>query len=159
MPMTGETQQASIDRLTAIRRRAFPTLHDVAQRFGAYVQCTMHPAEFVGTVDRSLDRFRSDLRSMGFRPEPIAALKCHRDGRKSAGSWVLRRSLLADEQLHVTLFYAGTRTIETYAHWEQSWIRHPIDHYRASGWDTTGGVETMRSLLQANDISFDRTTP
>lgn len=152
--MTGNTHPDPLDRLTALRRRACPVLHELAQRFGGYVQCTMHPSEYVGTVERSLDRFRSDLRSMGFRPEPIAALKCHQDGRKSAGSWVHRRSPFAKKQLHVTLFYGSDRSVDTYAHWEDSWIRHPIKHYRAGGWDTAAGVETMRALLHTHDISF-----
>ncbi len=157
--MTGETQHHQIDRVTAFRRSVYPVLHGIAQRFGGYVQCVMHPAEYVGTVERSLERFRSDLKSMGFRSEPIAALKRHRDGRKSAGSWVRRGSLLADTQLHVTLFVADDSEVETYAHWERSWIRHPIDHYQATSWDTAGGVKTMRSLLQSNDISFRQATP
>ncbi|OIB58104.1 hypothetical protein [Natrialba sp. SSL1] len=148
-----------LDRLTALRRRVCPALHDVAQQFGGYVQCTMHPSEYVGTVDRSLEQFRTDLRSMAFRPEPVAALKRHRDGRQSAGSWVHRHSLLAEKQLHVTLFFAGESSVETYAHWEHSWIRHPIDHYRASGWDTSAGVETMRTLLRTHGISFRESRP
>ncbi|GAB3672806.1 hypothetical protein [Halopiger thermotolerans] len=157
--MSGGANRDSVDRLTALRRRVCPVLHEIAGRFGGYVQCTMHSAEYVGTVERTLDRYRTDLREMGFRPEPIAALKCHRDGRKSAGSWVFRRSLFADEQLHVTLFRAGTNAIETYAHWEYSWIRHPIDHYRVLVWDTVRGVETMRSLLRTHGIPFRTTTP
>ncbi|RQG99232.1 hypothetical protein [Natrarchaeobius oligotrophus] len=143
-----------LDRLTAIRRRACPVLHRVTEPFGGYVECTMHPSEYVGTVERTLGRFRSDLRSMGFHREPIAALKRHSDGRASAGSWVFRRSLFADEQLHVTVFRAGSDRIDTYAHWEHSWIRHPIKHYRAHGWNTSAGVSTMRSLLREHDIAF-----
>lgn len=157
--MTDSGNAAAIDRLTALRRRIYPALHDVADRFGGYVQCTMHPSEYVGTVDRSLERFRSDLRSMGFHPEPIAALKCHRDGRQSAGSWVQRRSPLAPKQLHVTVFRASDTAVEAYAHWEHSWIRHPIKHYRASGWDTTRGVRAMRSILRAHDVSFRDAAP
>lgn len=145
---------AAVDRLTAIRRRVCPVLHRIAQRFGGYVECTMNPVEYVGTVERRLTRFRSDLHEMGFRREPIAALKRRRDGRPSAGSWVFRRSLFADRQLHVTVFHAAASCVELYAHWERSWLRHPIEHYRMSEWDFEGGVETMRSLLREHDIDF-----
>lgn len=157
--MIDPTRSDSLDRLTAIRRRTYPVFHRIAQQFGGYAQCTMHPSEYVGTIERSLQQFRSDLRSIGFRPEPIAALKCHRDGRKSAGSWVRRQSVLADEQIHVTLFRTGTTGIETYAHREYSWIRHPVEHYQASKWDTAGGVETMRTILRTHDIPFRQNRP
>lgn len=147
-------RDGAVDRITAIRRRVCPVLHRIAQRFGGYVQCTMDPVEYVGTVDRRLRRFRADLREMGFRREPIAALKRHRDGRQSAGSWVFRRSLFADRQLHVTVFHAAADCVELYAHWERSWLRHPIEHYRMSEWDFEGGVETMRSFLREHDIDF-----
>ncbi|WP_049923122.1 hypothetical protein [Halopiger djelfimassiliensis] len=146
--------QKDVDRLTKVRRRAYPVLHRIAQRVGGYVECTTDPAEYVGTVEHTLGRFRTELRSMGFRREPIAALKHHRDGRMSAGSWVFRRSPLADEQLHVTVFRNGLDRIDTYAHWEDSWIRHPLDHYWCHGWDTDRGVATMRSLLRKHDITF-----
>ncbi|MEY7851666.1 hypothetical protein AB7C87_20980 [Natrarchaeobius sp. A-rgal3] len=152
--MSGESRGNHLDRLTEFRRRACPVLHTVAEPLGGYVECTMHPTEYVGTVERTLERFRSDLRTMGFHREPIAALKRHTDGRKSAGSWVFRRSPLAAGQLHVTLFHDDLEYIDTYAHWEHSWIRHPIKHYRATGWDTTGGVATMRSLLDRHEITY-----
>jgi len=144
----------TVDAITRLRRRTYPRLHRLAERFGGYVACPIHPAEYVGTVDRTLPAFGAELRRMAFHPEPIAALKYHRDGRQSAGSWVRRSSLLAAKQLHVTVFVSEGRGVDTYAHWEDSWLRHPIKHYRAHGWDTSGGVDRMRSLLTQHRVPF-----
>lgn len=147
-------RKSNIDRLTKIRRRVLPTIHRLNRCFGGYAECTMHPAEYVGTIDQPLPQFHSELRSMEFHREPIAALKRQRDGRESAGSWVRRRSLFAGKQLHITLFENGGRSVDTYAHWEHSWLRHPYKHYQGLGWDTAQGVKKMRALLSKNDVQF-----
>jgi len=158
-PMATEHGEGEIDRLTQLRRRTYPTVHRIAQRIGGYAQCTMDPSEYVGTVDQTLGSFRSELRQMEFRRGPTAAIKRHSDGRQSAGSWVRRRSLWADKQLHVTVFRNGTDRIDTYAHWEDSWIRHPIRHYQSHNWDTVSGVKMMRSLLTGRGVPFVQTPP
>lgn len=149
-----QNDDPALDRLTRLRRRVLPTLHRVKEPLGGFAQCTMHPAEYVGTVRRDLRSFRPDLRAMGFSPEPISSLKVHRDGRLSAGSWVRRPSLSADRQLHVTLFAGDPGTIELFAHREFSWLTHPYKHYVSEGWDTAGGVSRMRSLLSEHDVAF-----
>lgn len=145
---------ADLDWMTRARRRVLPTVHRIKEPLGGFAQCTQHPAEYVGTVEGSIREFRSDLESMSFTPEPIASLKVHRDGRLSAGSWVRRRSPLADWQLHATLYRDGRDAVEVFAHREYSWLRHPYRHYRGEGWDTDGGVERMRSLLETYDVAF-----
>lgn len=145
---------AGVDWMTRTRRRVLPTVHRIKEPFGGFAQCTMHPSEYVGTVERELRSFRPDLEAMSFAPEPIASLKVHEDGRKSAGSWVRRNSPLDDWQLHVTLFQDGRDAVEVFAHREYSWLRHPYKHYTSEGWDTTGGVKRMRSLLSDHGVSF-----
>ncbi len=142
-----------LDRLTRARRRFWPAVDGALERVGGYAQCVMHPSEYVGRVEREFPAFATDLRGMGFHREPIAALKVHADGRASAGSWVKRASTFADEQLHVTLFDPGNG-VEVCAHWEYSWLTHPIKHYRGVGWDTDRGVRTMRDLLSRNGIAY-----
>ena len=154
MISTRPDDQTLADFPTRVRRRVCPSLHRIAQPIGGFAQCVMVTDEFVGIVDRELQRFTSDLESLGFRREPVSALKLHRDGRKSVGSWVKRSSVLAEKQLHVTLFARNATSIEVFAHWEYSWIRHPLRHYRASGWDTQTGVEMMRELLSSCGISL-----
>ena len=143
-----------LDLTTRLRRRVLPTVHRIKEPFGGFAQCTQHPSEYVGTVERSIREFRPALESMQFTPEPVASLKVHRDGRLSAGSWVRRQSTMADWQLHVTLYQDGRDAVEVFAHREYSWLRHPYRHYRGEGWDTDGGVSRMRSLLSAHDVAF-----
>lgn len=144
----------TIDLTTRVRRRVLPTLHRIKEPLGGFAQCTQHPDEYVGTVQRGLHEFRSDLEAMSFTPEPIASLKVHQDGRLSAGSWVRRASPLATWQLHVALFESGTDAIEVFAHREYSWLRHPYKHYTCEGWDTSSGVKRMRSLLSDHGVTF-----
>lgn len=151
---TGDASDSSLDWTTRVRRRVLPTVHRIKEPFGGFAQCTQHPSEYVGTVQRELNAFRPDLEAMEFAPEPIASLKVHRDGRTSVGSWARRKSPLAKWQLHVTLFQDGRDTIEVFAHREYSWLRHPYKHYTAEVWDTAGGVDRMRSLLTEHDVSF-----
>lgn len=145
-----------LDYLTRVRRRGWPFLHRLVRRFGGFAQCVMDPAEYVGRIERGLDRFQDDLRAMGFTREPISALKLDRDGRKSAGSWVYRASIAAEKQLHVTIFTGRSGAIDVYAHWEYSWITNPVKHYRGVGWDTAAGVTTMVELLATRGIEPDR---
>lgn len=150
----GESTEVPIDRVTRFRRLILPKLHRLKARFGGYAQCPMHPSEYVGTVKRTLRQFRVDLRRMGFRPEPISSLKCHGDGRLSAGSWVRRRSWRSEQQLHVTLFVDGRGFVDVFAHREYSWLTHPYRHYTADEWDPAGGVDRMRMLLDAHDVLY-----
>ncbi|WP_290817961.1 hypothetical protein [Halovivax sp.] len=143
-----------LDLTTRVRRRVLPTVHRIKEPLGGFAQCTQDPDEYVGTVQRGLADFRADLESMAFTPEPIASLKVHRDGRRSAGSWVRRRTALADWQLHVTLYWNEREAIDVFAHREYSWLRHPYKHYRGVGWDTEAGVERMRSLLSSHGVGF-----
>lgn len=41
-----------------------------------------------------------------------------------------------------------------YAHWEPSWVRHPIRHYRASDVDAETGIERARSLFENAGIEY-----
>ncbi|WP_254766912.1 hypothetical protein [Salinilacihabitans rarus] len=156
MPTSDETDTAGddLDLTTRLRRRVLPTVHRIKEPFGGFAQCTQHPAEYVGTVHRELREFHSELEAMEFDPEPVASLKVHEDGHFSAGSWVRRNSPLAKWQLHVTLFREQRHEIEVFAHREYSWLRHPYKHYTGEGWDTTGGVERMRSLLSDHGVTF-----
>lgn len=143
-----------LDLTTRVRRRVLPTLHRVKEPLGGFATCTQHPREYVGTVERGLRDFRPDLEQMAFSPEPIASLKIREDGRPSAGSWVRRRSPMADWQLHVTLYQDGRDAVEVFAHREYSWLRHPYKHYVGEGWDMNAGVTRMRSLLEDHGVAF-----
>lgn len=151
---TNADPDPALSWMTRFRRRVLPTVHRIKEPLGGFAKCLTHPSEYVGTVRRGLDSFRADLRAMDFSPEPIASLKIHPDGRRSAGSWVRRASIGADWQLHVTLFAGEREAIDVFAHREYSWFRHPYKHYTAEGWDTDGGVSRMRALLSEHDVAF-----
>jgi len=155
-PDSPETQSRSapVDRVTRLRRRVLPALHRIKEPLGGYAICTLDPAEYVGTVSRSLDAIRETLRDMEFEREPIASLKRRADGRLSAGSWVRRESPLADKQLHVTLVREATGVVELYAHREYSWLTHPYRHYTFSEWEPEAGAARMRELLADRDLTL-----
>jgi len=148
-----QSRPAPIDRVTRFRRRVLPALHRIKEPLGGYAICTLDPAEYVGTVSRSLDAVRETLRRLEFEREPIASLKRRADGRLSAGSWVRRESPLADKQLHVTLVRDAPGAVELYAHREYSWLTHPYRHYTFSEWEPKAGVERLRELLAERDVT------
>lgn len=143
-----------VDWMTRARRRFLPPLHRIKAPLGGFATCSQHPAEYVGTIERDLPWVRPTLREMAFSPEPVASLKIHDDGRRSAGSWVRRRSPLSEWQLHLTLFCHGSDAVDLFAHREYSWLRHPYKHYRGTGWDTSAGVKRVRSILDDHGVSF-----
>lgn len=141
--------------MMALRRQYLPRVHRALEPLGGYAQLDVEPREYVGVVEQDADTFAGTLQELGFSPEPVAALKKTDDDRYATGSWVRRDSVLADEQFHVTLFdCAEDGRTRVYAHWEQSWIRHPVRHYRAEGWQPERGVATMRELLEEHDIAY-----
>lgn len=144
------------NRINDLRRKLWPKIHDAKQDLhsGLFGKYTLRPEERVGTVHKTPCEFQSDLRDMGFSREPVAALKYHEDGRKSAGSWAWRESRRANKQLHVTIFDNGDGTTEINAHWEYSWITHPVAHYRGVDYDRAAGVQMMEERLFDHGVPF-----
>ena len=117
---------------------------------------------------------------MGFllvscEPYPIVEAKLHRIGfvrnlvsslkhraydmppETSVASWVRypNGALASDYQLHLGLFVGTDRaTTDVYAHWEPSWIRHPIRHYRANDVDAETGIDRTRDLFERAGIEY-----
>ena len=62
---------------------------------------------------------------------------------------------MGDNQLHLGSYAGRDRsTTDVYAHWEPSWIRHPIRHYRATDVDAEEGIRRTRSLFEAAGIEY-----
>lgn len=103
---------------------------------------------YVGTYHGSVDTFEEHLSGMGFRRNPFAWLRGTDEYGHSKGSWVKRRSLFVDEQLHVTLHscHNGSKT-RVYAHREDNCFRHPLNHLREKNVDCEGGVTLTKELL------------
>lgn len=134
-----------------LRRHAWPVVDCLLAPWGGYATGTTRPESYVGTVQVDTDRFERLLHyELDFIRNPIAAFKQRTSGAPSGGSWVWRESLFAHRQLHVVLFPVDDGTA-VYAHWEYSWLRHPIRHYRIEELDASGGVETLRERLDDHE--------
>ncbi|WP_247728617.1 hypothetical protein [Halovivax limisalsi] len=146
------------DAYNAFRRRVLPGIHNVLDvLIGGYALSDTPPEEYVATLRSSEPEIEELLDSLGFTRNLVASLKVRVDGNVSDGSWVYRKSLLTDYQLHVIL-HETEDGVETYAHWEYSSIRHPYRHYLAREYDAEKGVRIMRSILMdaadQNDLSY-----
>lgn len=137
----------SSDIYNAFRRRILPAFHSILDvLIGGYALSDTPPEEYVGTLYCPESDIEELLGSLGFTRNLVASLKVRVDGNVSDGSWVYRKSFLADRQLHVIL-HQTEDGVATYAHWEYSSIRHPYRHYIARGYSAEKGVRIMRSVL------------
>lgn len=136
----------------AVRARTLPWLHRWLSLVGAYAEGDVAPSSYALTAELPEEALERRLHAAGFVRNPLAAFK-RLDGDRETGSWVWRRSLLADRQLHVVLFPGpAPRETDVYAHRELSWITHPVAHYRQAGIDTEAGVRQARERFGAHDI-------
>ncbi len=134
--------------LNAARRTIKPPIHRLFDwGFGGYAMTDNTEEEYVGTVSLPRPEFEALLKAAGFRRNVVSSLKVRVDGNVSDGSWAWRTSPLADWQLHVILHDVGEE-VEAYAHWEYSWITHPVKHYGATGCSPETGVRMTREFLR-----------
>ncbi|WP_255170254.1 hypothetical protein [Natrononativus amylolyticus] len=142
------------DAVNAVRRSFYPQIHYLLRgTFGGYAVSHTTADEYVLTAHCSEEQIESVLEELGFSRNPIAALKVRMDGNTAEGSWVWRPSPLASYQVHVVLHALADREdcVDVYAHWECSWIRHPLRHYATRGYDAEKGVELTRRWLTEYD--------
>ncbi|MFD1511828.1 hypothetical protein [Halomarina rubra] len=141
------------DFVNAVRRRVWPRIHHLlAGTVDGYAVTHTTEEEYVMTVhcsEADLERVLDE--ELGFSRNPISALKVRLDGNTAEGSWVWRDSLLADWQLHVVLHAVDGGAVDVYAHWEYSWVTHPLEHYAGRGYDAEKGVRLARSWLADHD--------
>ena len=147
------------DGLQRLRRRLKPNVHRLMDRLGGYAMSDTPEAEYVATFDCSVSELERTLAdTFGFRRNPLSALKVRIDGNVSDGSWVWRRWPLAARQLHLVL-HETDDGVDVYAHWEYSWVTHPLRHYRADGYDAEAGVAAARALLFSPVADLDWIDP
>ena len=147
----------SEDAVNAVRRTVLPQLHFLLRgTFGGYAISHTTADEYVLTAYCSEETIEDVLERLGFSRNPIAALKVRIDGNTSEGSWVWRPSLFADKQLHVVVHdLRNDPGVDIYAHWECSWIRHPLKHYFARGSDAERGVAlARRQLVDGTELEY-----
>lgn len=139
-------------RLThRIRRAVGPWIDRIAREFGQPVT-HIRREEYAGTVRCRIDELESRLADAGFHWDPVSLYHYTPLETKADGSWVHRDSLFADRQLHVVLFAQREDRVDLYAHYEYSWIRHPIKHALQEDIRHAEGGERMRAHLEALDL-------
>ncbi|WP_372611579.1 hypothetical protein [Halomonas sp.] len=151
------------DWVEEFRRDWYPRFHDPLTTIGEvlgiglYSQGKVGYDQYVAELDEEEDTIELELDDVGFRRNPISALKSLPDGRLSEGSWVLLHRDAPDlvehgMQLHVTLFQRdrGGTGRALYAHYEDDWRVDPLAHLRAKHLSTRAGVELTRKYLDEN---------
>lgn len=132
-----------------------------------------HPTwknQFVGRVDMGEEDFEEVLETMGFRRNPLAALKHRIDtDEQEEGSFRKLGTDFPEEddnfQLHVIIYdgklpnNADTGETYIYAHWEYRWDTNPQKHYDGVDYQPEKGVRMMRDLLTRHGVSYDDKRP
>lgn len=125
---------------------------------GLYVSGEVTADDLGATLQAGPEKAEEVLYRLGFHRNLLAALKyvVSRIGARhyAASSWVLRESLLADKQLHITVFDNGDGTSGLYPHVEWSALRHPVKHYFGDP-DEAEGFERLHGLLDGTDVAFE----
>ena len=141
-----------------LRHRLGPWLDRVARTI-AQPTVHVHPPGYVGTVTLPIDEFEAELQADGFAWDPLSTYHYTPEGSSTDGSWVYRRSWLADRQLHVVLFAQDDEHTDVYVHDEFSWLRHPLKHVGEVDVRRDEGVEAMRRWLDDRGLAYERGTP
>lgn len=126
--------------------------------------------QLVDTVALSEEELEVVLHSLEFVRNPLSHWKRVGDHGET-GSWAWRgavevdedgehsfdRDPLADGQIHIILFEldGDSGTTAVYAHWEYSWLTHPIRHYRGDPLPGNGQEYAAKILSKKLDINHD----
>lgn len=125
-------------------RRLVPVVGDV------------YPEQHVRSLPKTtVEEFEKELEEAGFRRNWLAYYKRfdapvskHNLGSdKSAGSWTLKDGLLADYQLHITLFPHIEGGVAVYAHLEYNALKHPLKHLQEERFSPKHGRRLAREVL------------
>ena len=146
--------------LERVRQTVASLLHLPLSAVGLYAERETPRDQYALTLREPYPAVEARLHRLGFVRNLVSSLK-FRDyatpPETSVASWALypEGALGSDSQLHLALFVGPDRsTTDVYAHWEPSWIRHPIRHYRATDVDAEEGVERTRALFEREGIEY-----
>lgn len=146
--------------LERVRQGVASLLHLPLSAFGLYAERETPRDQYALTLREPYPLVEAQLHRLGFVRNLVSSLK-FRDyatpPETSVASWVRYPdgALASDDQLHLALFVGPDRsTTDVYAHWEPSWIRHPIRHYRANDVDAEEGVERTRALFEREGVEY-----
>ena len=146
--------------LERLRRVVASMLHLPLSLVGLYAERNTPDEQYALTVREPYRLFEARLHRLGFVRNLVSSLKYRSHGTDpevTVASWARYPDgpLSSDRQLHVGLFVGSDReTTDVYAHWEPSWIRHPIRHYRAEEVDAETGVRRLRGLFEGEGIEY-----
>ena len=162
------------------RRYWYPKLDHVLKGAGITSTGVVTPTQYVATLRADVDAVERVLLHGIFERNPLAYLKKTRDGRMSAGSWVLTNDRArevgtnpwtaldlqyeadieaTDRQLHFTLVPTAVEVdgrvehcVDLYAHEEYDWRKRPLAHLREKYLYPHVGVEMALWFLDQHDV-------
>lgn len=154
-PMTHELQF-----LERFRQHVTSALHLPLSAVGLYAERETPHDQYAFTLREPYSHVEARLHRLGFVRNLVSSLKFRAydsPPETTAASWVCYPdgAFASSDQLHLGLFVGPDRTTtDVYAHWEPSWIRHPIRHYRANEVDAETGVTLARALFEREGIEY-----
>lgn len=146
--------------LERVRQHISSMLHAPLSVVGLYAERSTPRDQYAFTVPMRYELFEATLHREGFVRNLVSSLKRREYAAPeeyTVASWVRypKGPLRSDYQLHLSLYVGPDRdTTDVYAHWEPSWIRHPIRHYRAQEVESVEGVQRIRESLSQADIDY-----
>ena len=146
--------------LERLRQVVASLLHLPLSAFGLYAEREAPRDQYAVTLHEPYPLVEARLHRAGFVRNLVSSLKFRDDAtppEASVASWARYPdgALRSDHQLHLSLFVGPDRaTTDVYAHWEPSWIRHPVRHYRADDVDAEEGIERTRELFEREWIEY-----
>ncbi|SFR57143.1 MULTISPECIES: hypothetical protein [Halorubrum] len=146
--------------LERLRQHVASLLHAPLSLVGLYAERKTPREQYAFTVREPYPVVEARLHRLGFVRNLVSSLKYRAYAtppETTVASWVRypEGALASDHQLHLALYAGSDRsTTDVYAHWEPSWIRHPIRHYRATDVDAQKGIERARSLFEDAGIEY-----
>ncbi|TKX43775.1 hypothetical protein EXE41_14950 [Halorubrum sp. SD690R] len=146
--------------LERVRQSVASLLHAPLSLVGLYAERETPREQYAFTLREPFPLVEAQLHRLGFVRNLVSSLK-YRDYETppettvASWAWYPEGALASDDQPHLALYVGPDRsTTDVYAHWEPSWIRHPVRHYRATEVDAQRGIERVRSLFEEAGIEY-----
>jgi hypothetical protein len=146
--------------LERLRQGVTSLLHLPLSAVGLYAERETPSEQYALTLYEPYPIVEARLHRVGFVRNLVSSLKFRNYAMSpeiSVASWVRYPdgALASDARLHLALFVGPDgSTTDVYAHWEPSWIRHPVRHYRANDVDAATGVKRVRALFEREGIEY-----
>lgn len=146
--------------LERLRQHVTSILHLPLSVVGLYAERATPRDQYALTIREPYREFEAALHRLGFVRNLVSSLKRREYAAPpevSTGSWVRypEGPFRSTHQLHLALYVGPDEAAtDVYAHWEPSWIRHPVRHYRAQEVDGEEGVRRIRRLLTDANVEY-----